>query len=195
MTNIASMLELIRTNYMLGKVKVLVLKDAGPLLVDNETIILKRGYELEIPRFLAEILAEKGIVSFKDEILGIEDIARIHYNEMNIRSPAGIDELPENFYQRALDYMKKLDKELKETVDPALFEEKKRAEIMLKEILFKRLSLLLQLILSPMASYQVLAKLSDEEKVLYELLEKSINKWISIVAPYLTREESATKAG
>ncbi len=195
MTNIASMLELIRTNYMLGKVKVLVLKDAGPLLVNNETIILKRGYELEIPRFLAEILAEKGIVSFKDEILGIEDIARIHYNEMNIRSPAGIDELPENFYQRALDYMKRLDKELKETVDPALFEEKKRAEIMLKEILFKRLSLLLQLILSPMASYQVLAKLSDEEKVLYELLEKSINKWISIVAPYLTREESATKAG
>lgn len=185
MGSVAERLKLLRYSYAANAVKVMVLRDAGSVRIGEDSLTLAKGTEVELPRWAAVRLSELGIAKFKEEPLTIEDVARVHYNEMNVRSPMQLGKLPEGFYQRARDYISQLERGLKETADPALFREKMRAEVMLKEIIEKRISMIMQLVMSSNAAVHVIERLTPEERVLYNELRTAVEEWKALVAPYL----------
>ncbi len=176
-------LSALEEEYLEKPVRVLVLRD-HTLTLPGGSVELRKGTEMEIPRRAARLLQARGVVEVRDEGLKLEDIARIHFSEMETRSPAEIARLPPDFYMRAKEYMALVEERLR-SLDPQAFEEKKRAELFLSEIISHRLSLILRLLQSGVKLAKVMDKLTPEEQVLYEALSTLLEEWRKRVAGYL----------
>ncbi len=183
MTGVRPRLEALRVRYELKPVRVMVVKEVGRIVVDGVEYELRKGTEIEIPRWLARVLAAKGLVELLESPLTLDDIARAHFMVTEAHSLADTPSLPEDFYLRALDYLEQLEEALRRSPEPQLLEEKSKAELYLEEIISRRLWTILQLLRSPAARAEVYEKLSPEEKVLHDTLHEEIEEWRRWVSP------------
>jgi len=173
----SELLELIELSYKLKPVRVMVVKDYGSLEIDGATYELRRGTEVEIPRWIAEVLEEAGVVEVLETGLGLEDIARIHFSTHSVKSVRELERLPENFYMQAKEYLRELDARIRRELNPILLEEKQKAELYLVEIIGRRLSMIVQVLRSFASLVEVYERFSEEEKLLADVLRGLIEEW------------------
>lgn len=173
----SELLELIELSYKLKPVRVMVVKDYGSLEIDGATYELRRGTEVEIPRWIAEVLKEAGVVEVLETGLGLEDIARIHFSTHSVKSVRELERLPENFYMQAKEYLRELDARIRRELNPMLLEEKQKAELYLVEIIGRRLSMIVQVLRSFASLVEVYERFSEEEKLLADVLRGLIEEW------------------
>ena len=176
-------LAVIEARYELRPVRVMVVRDAGRIRVDGVEYELRKGTEVEIPRWMARVLAERGIVEPLESPMTLDDVARVHYMVTEAQSLADTPSLPEDFYLRARDYLESLRRELRRRPDPQLLDELGKAEVYLEEIVTKRLWTVLQLLRSPSARAEVYERLSSEEKALHDTLHEAIEEWRKRISP------------
>ncbi|AEM38241.1 hypothetical protein Pyrfu_0369 [Pyrolobus fumarii 1A] len=184
MPSLEAKLEALRIRYETRPVRVMVVKEVGKIVIDGVEIELRKGTEIEVPRWIAKVLEEKGIVEPLESPMSLDDIARVHFIVTEARSLADTPSLPEDFYFRAADYLRRLETELRRRPEPQLLEEKSKAELYFEEIVSRRLWTILQLLRSPGARAEVYEKLSPEEKTLHDDLLARIEEWKRRVAPH-----------
>ena len=178
MDGIEAKLSLLEKAYDNTIVHAITLADMEKLtLPDGSVINASRGDKIELPRWMARALEEERMVSIIWNEFTVEDVLRIHYREMQRTSILDIEALPENFYWILREYVSRLEKQIRETPDPRLIEERKRLQDYVNEILDKRLQTIISAVTNDKLSNSISPKLSPEEQVLMEELRRIIKEW------------------
>ncbi len=185
MDKIGLQLRKLAIEYRLRPIRVMVVKDYGRITIDGAEYTLNKGAEIEVPRWLADILEEMGVANPVERGLDIEDITRVHFSTLNARTPAELEPLPRDFYMEALRYIERLSVRIKREFNASLLEEQQKAVRYLLEIIDRRLTLILQSIRSPASIAEISSKLSPEELVLLNSLKESLEIWQKFLSPRL----------
>jgi len=171
----------VRISFLAKKVRVMVLKDLGNVRADGEVYELRKGTEVELPRWLARTLQQQGIVKILETPLTIDDIARVHFNVFNARSLRELEAVPEYFYLQVQEYLEELSRRIREEFNAALLDERRKAELYMLEIVSRRITALLQALRSPAAVAEISSKLSMEERVLADAMKSLLDDWLKTV--------------
>ncbi|MEM1619521.1 MAG: hypothetical protein QXU97_00245 [Fervidicoccaceae archaeon] len=183
MSELTSSLELLRAAFDRAPVRVMALRDVGPLRLPSGSIVsAKRGERVELPRWMARALEERGAVVRLLDRFSVEDLLRVHYREMERRSLSEIQKLPEDFYRLAAEYLEVLEVRLKSSPDYRLLEERRRVEECLSEVAEKRLASILDLVIAPRGASELKARLAPEELELYERVSSLVAEWSRVAS-------------
>ena len=133
------------------------------------------GNEYEVYFWVAKELAYAGMVHFREEdILDSTKLFKVQWRE-GVQIPGQISELTDDFYPKLRRFIFDLkDQALKETEK---YQEYNRTKQLARDIVNSRLKKIVALSAAPTQSGQVLKKLTDEEKILFEQLMKLISEW------------------
>ena len=133
------------------------------------------GNEYEIYFWVAKELASAGMVHFReDDILDATKLFKVQWKE-GVQIPGQISELPDDFYPKLRRFISDLkDQASKETEK---FQEYNKAKHLARDIVNSRLKKIVALSSAPAQTEQVLKKLTNEEKILFEQLVKLISEW------------------
>ena len=132
------------------------------------------GNEYEVYFWVAKELASSGVVHFReDDMLDSTKLFKVQWKE-GVQIPGQISELPEDFYPKLRRYLLILKEE---ATQPEKITEYQKTQHLAKDIVNSRLRKIVALSVAPSQSEQVLKKLSNEEKILYEQLVKLISEW------------------
>ncbi len=177
-------LAALEEEYFEKPVRILVLRDRR-ITLPSGALELRKGEEIDVPRRVALALVDEGVAEIRDQGLSLEELARIHFTETNTRSPLEIPRLPRDFYMQAREYLERLDERLSAKVDPEAYEERRKAERFIYEIVAHRLGLILRLLQGGRKPGEIADRLLPEEQALYEALQEVLNEWRGRVVGYL----------
>jgi len=176
-------LKLLEKLFETSPTRVLVLEDfEGLRLPGGAVASAKRGDKIELPRWVARLLEERGIVRRLFDELAVEDVARAHYRELARRSLSDLQKLPDNFYWIVRDYVSYLKRAAASSADAKLLDTAKRLEACLSDVVEKRIQAILSLSASPVAS-EYKSRLLPEEVELLEAISELVQSWASRVKP------------
>jgi len=157
-------------------VKVRILHDSPELFFSGEKLgPLKEGDELELPRWMAQELAESKLARILErEPLDMPTLAKIHWREC-IPSSREIPQMDHDFHYR----LRRLLHELREEAErePSRRVMLEKAESQFKDIINCRMHKILYLAAAPPQADVVLQKMTAEERVLYNHLSTIVNEW------------------
>jgi len=135
------------------------------------------GNEYEVYFWVAKQLAQAGIVHFReDEILDTTKLFKAQWKE-GVQIPGQISELTDDFYPKLRRFLNDLKDQATQTQQSEKFHEYDRTKQLSRDIVNSRLKKIVALASGPGQSEQVLKKLTDEEKLVYERLVKIISEW------------------
>jgi len=140
------------------------------------------GNEYEVHYWVAEKLAESGIVHFREEsCLSASDLFKVQWKE-RVQVAGQISELPEDFYPKLRRYLAQLKKEL--TAKPEKAHEYEKAKQLAGDIINSRLKKIVALSSGPSQADQLVKKMAAEERLIYEQLGKIISDWRTRIQEY-----------
>jgi len=132
------------------------------------------GNEYEVYFWVAKELANAGLVHFReDDLLDSTKLFKVQWRE-GVQVPGQISELPDDFYPKLRRHLAALKQE---ATQPEKISEYQKTQHLAKDVVNSRLRKIVSLSAAPAQSEQVLKKLSNEEKILYEQLVKAISEW------------------
>jgi DNA replication factor GINS len=138
---------------------------------------LEEGNEYSVHYWIGRELVQKGIVHFREEdTLEATKLYKVQWKE-RVQVPGQISELAEDFYPLLRRYLSDLKEDLLKK--PEKMQEYEKAKQLASDIVNSRLKKVIALSSGPIQSDQVVKKLSNEEKLLYEQLRKIISEWKS----------------
>jgi hypothetical protein len=139
----------------------------------------EEGNEYEIYFWVAEKLAEAGIVHFREENqFGPSELYKVQWKE-RVQVAGQISELPEDFYPRLRRYLANLKKEIANG-HPEKIQEHEKSSQLAMDIVNSRLKKIIALSSVPAAQTdQLLKKMAAEERLIYEQLGKIVSNWRS----------------
>ncbi len=144
------------------------------VFVEDDYVELVKGAEYNLPRWIAQILAEKGYAKILEEDIDAVAIGRLMFNESRSRGLIKFEKLKGYFYFKVKSTVLHL---LKQYKSAGNIEEIKKISDMLTTLtsntksLYKiRLSKILSLLSVQELSPEVLNNLSEEEKILYNTM-------------------------
>lgn len=184
---IADRLELARLDYEMRKVRVVFLRDYSRLPTPMGLISVRRGDELELPRWQAIHLKNMGVVEVKDSEVDLNTISTFHYKERRSAQGTPIP-LQQDFYLRAGEYLEKIDKIVRENPSLTLLRDRENAEKNIIDISEARLLKLLRLAYTQDANAKT--KITVEESVVYDYLLKIVSAWRDYIRRIVGREKS-----
>lgn len=177
-----SRLEALKKVFESSGVKTVVVSDIrGLTLPDGSVLNASKGEEIEVPRWLAKYLEERGLVRRRWGELELEDILRIHYRELDRKSVRDLTPLPQHFYWLAREYLQRLDELIKSNPTPVLLDERRKAETYIKEIVDRRIRAIASMAVGGGDASIVSGRLSPEEQELMKELKRVISEWKKIV--------------
>lgn len=136
----------------------------------------EEGNEYEIYFWVAERLAEAGVVHFREEAqFGPSELYKVQWKE-RVQVAGQISELPEDFYPRLRRYLAKLKKEIARG-QPEKIQEHEKATQLAWDIVNSRLKKIIALSSVPAQTDQLLKKMAAEERLIYEQLGKLVTSW------------------
>ncbi len=175
-------LRAVKEAYMEENVKVIVVADYDVDSYMGKRIALRKGEEVELPRWIANALSEKGIVKLKTPYsVSVGDLSRYAFLESRSSHPSSLQALPKNIYLEYREYISSLSKQLKENFNPEIFEELRKAENFMNEIVRYRLSKILRVALGRGTMKEIVEKMTREELILFREISNIIEKWEKIV--------------
>jgi hypothetical protein len=133
------------------------------------------GNEYEVYFWVAKELANSGMVHFReDDVLDATKLFKVQWKE-GVQIPGQISELPDDFYPKLRRFISDLkDQASKETEK---YQEFNKAKHLARDIVNSRLKKIVALSSAPAQTDQVLKKLTNEEKIIFEQLVKIISEW------------------
>jgi hypothetical protein len=135
----------------------------------------EEGNEYEIHYWIAQELAEAGIVHFReDDCLDATKLYKIQWTE-RVQIAGQISELTEDFYPKLRRYLANIKGEI--TKHPEKVQEYEKAKHSAWDIVNSRLKKIVALSSGPPQTEQTLKKFTNEEKFIYEQFSKIINEW------------------
>jgi len=135
----------------------------------------EEGNEYEVHYWIAQELAESGIVHFReDDCLDATKLYKIQWKE-RVQIAGQISELTEDFYPKLRRYLTNLKKDSAKTPEKA--QEYEKAKHSAWDIVNSRLKKIVALSSGPPQTEQILKKFTSEERLIYEQLSDIINKW------------------
>jgi DNA replication factor GINS len=155
-------------------VRVAYTAPATLVFLEDDYVELVKGAEYNLPRWVAELLAEKGYVKILEEGVDAVALGRLMFNESRSRGQIKFEKLKGYFYYKVKSTIQHL---LKQYKSASNIEEIKRISDTLSTLssntknLYKiRLSKILSLLSVQELSPELLGNLSEEEKLLYTTL-------------------------
>ncbi len=181
----SSMLSVVNVINDLRGVKVAVLKDLGRLLIDNEVMNVSRGQEIELPKWLATVLAKLNIVELKYSPLTIDDVSKYLITERSL-SKSAISKLRNDFYIESRELLSRV-KSSSLDADSAITAI--RLESNLRDLIRLRLSKILSVATLGIKVEKFEDNLTLEELLLLKLLNELISTWLNLIAVEVVRTE------
>jgi hypothetical protein len=137
----------------------------------------KVGQEVEVPYWAARELVQLGHVRFREEdVLNYNSLSKIHWRE-TIPASRQIPSLQVTFYcmlRRHIAELRQLSKQ-----DQVKLRELEKTESLVRDIVNCRIRKIVSLAASPTPSEELIQGLTYEERVLYSILNKTIEEWKS----------------
>ncbi|OFX15585.1 hypothetical protein A3K71_03680 [archaeon RBG_16_50_20] len=138
---------------------------------------VKVGQEIEISYWTARELVQLGFARFREEdVLNYNSLSKIHWRE-TIPASRQIPSLQPNFYCMLRRHMAGLQELSKQ--DQVKLRELERTESLVRDIVNCRIRKIVSLAASPTPSEELISGLTYEERVLYSILNKTIDEWKS----------------
>ncbi len=132
------------------------------------------GNEYEIYYWIAKELETAGIVHLREEdVLDTNKLYKAQWKE-GVQIPGMISELPDEFYPKLRRYLAYAESEANQ---PDRIQEYHKAKAFARDIVNSRLRKIVALSSASAQSDQVLKKLTQEEKLIYDQLGKIIATW------------------
>ncbi|GAB6147928.1 GINS complex subunit Sld5 [Stetteria hydrogenophila] len=172
---IGDRLRLIELDYEFRDVRVLFLRDYGELPLPNGKVTVRKGDELDLPRWQARLLAEQGYVEIKERPLSVDEINMLHYREKRGRGANEIQPLPPDFYLKVRDYVSMLNSAIKDNPSSMLLREREVAEKNTLDLADARLVKILRLAQSGSSEYK--DRMTPEEHVAFDVIQSVIEEW------------------
>ena len=134
----------------------------------------EEGNEYEIYFWVAKKLAEAGIVHFREEDrFGATELYKVQWKE-RVQVAGQISELPEDFYPKLRRY---LNDTKKEATQLEKMQEHEKSKQLACDIVNSRLRKIIALSSGPIQADQLTKRMTKEERLIYDQLEKLINRW------------------
>jgi hypothetical protein len=135
------------------------------------------GNEYEVYFWVAKELASAGMVHFReDDVLDVTKLFKMQWKE-GVQIPGQISELPGDFYPKLRRFLRDLKDQATQTQQSEKFHEYDRVKHLARDIANSRLKKIIALAAAPGQGGQVLKKLTNEEKLVYDQLVKIIAEW------------------
>jgi hypothetical protein len=135
----------------------------------------EQGNDYEVYYWIAQELAEAGIVHFReDDLLKPTALYKIQWKE-RVQIAGQISELNEDFYPKLRRYLADIKAEIAKNPEKA--QEYEKAKHLAWDIVNSRLKKIIALSSGPVQTGQMQKKLAFEERFIYEQLGKIINEW------------------
>ncbi|MCC6022616.1 MAG: hypothetical protein LM560_05835 [Desulfurococcaceae archaeon] len=179
------MLSMVNVINDLRNVKVAVLKDLGRLIIDNEVMNVSRGQEVELPKWLATVLAKLNIVEFKYGPLTIDDVSKYLVTEKSL-SKSAISKLRDDFYIESRELLSRV-KSSSLDADSAIIAI--RLESNLRDLIKLRLNKILNIATLSVKVEKFEDNLTLEEQLLLKLLNELISTWLNLITVEAVRVE------
>jgi len=159
--------------YYSTPVKVMILKSVPyiPLL----GTALQKGSEEKIPRWVAQILEEKGFVEILEKPYSIQEVTKIRFSHTQQR--LGLSKLDDYFYINTINMLNRLEEKARKESDLQMLKTLDRAKEDFNEISNIRLSNIIRAV-QFRSLETILKSLSVEEKVLSILMQKTLITWL-----------------
>lgn len=164
-----------RPLYEMEKVKIKVLKKIPEIKVGNEVLgPLAKDQELEIERWIANILKDEGYVEIVDDkSIDLKVISKVAWGE---NRTSQLLSLEPTFYVKAKSYLKLLSERAKN--NPEVLNEKRAAEVKLTDIINCRIQKIVNMaLMGTQPPKEVFERLTPEEKMLFNELLNLILRW------------------
>ncbi len=172
-------MEFIIRDFMEEEVRVEVIGKSSRVVTHEGVIELVRGAEYNLPRWLAYMLAEKGIVNIKEEELSVEKLSNILYNEESTSNRPEFTKIPRYMYLLIKKKLSSIEDALKKKADLNLLQEYKYYEDLLYSINRTRVKKILYLLQLHEIPQDIIEKLSEEEKILLTILRETLTRWMN----------------
>ncbi len=167
-------LELIKLAFELYPVRVAVLSDVGRTPFIDEP--LKRGTEVTVPLWLADVLRKLGKVEPHEDYPIHNRIMKVKFAHTSLGSKQGLPQVSDFFYMSTLKDLKASIEDAQQKMDIDSLTKLNKAVKAFNDIASRRLSFLLKAI--SLGGYSTIERcLSIEEKVLALMLTKILNEW------------------
>ncbi len=192
MIDVNSRLNLIVADYWLRMVRVVVTEPLEEGIPTPAGMVrARRGDELEIPRWQAKLLAEKGVVTLKDKDIDIDTINMYHYKEKKRSAANQITSLPHDFYLKVAELVEKLDALIRERPSHIFIRDREILEKNLAELAEARLAKIIRLATTGEGGLR--DRLTPEETIVYDILHDVISSWREYVKRPFTSSESSKR--
>lgn len=170
--SILARLRLVWYDYLTEPVRIIALKDIGPLPLPQGMMNVRRGDELEVPRWQARELERMGLAEIRDRGLDIDAINMYHYGEKRGRAANQLQGLPRDFYLAARDLIERLDSMIKESPSTMLIRDREVVEKNLIDLAETRLAKILRLASSGGEEFK--ERMTPEESIAYDSIRSIV---------------------
>lgn len=161
--------------YDMEKVKVKVVRKVPEIKVGGEVLgPLDQDQEVEVERWIAEVLKEEGYVEIVDEkSVDLSFISKVAWREIRTDQLVPLEPA---FYVKTRKYLKALSEKAK--ISPEALSEKRNVEVRLTDIVNCRIQKIVSLALTgAQPPKEVFDRLTPEEKILFNELRGLISRW------------------
>jgi hypothetical protein len=134
----------------------------------------EEGNEYELYFWVAQKLAEQGIVHFReDQRFGATELYKVQWKE-RVQVAGQISELPEDFYPKLRRYLAETKKE---ATNLEKMQEHEKSKQLACDIVNSRLRKIVALSSGPAQADQITKRMANEETLIYEQLTRLITDW------------------
>ncbi len=176
-------LALIKMDFDMSPVRVQFIKDYENLPLPSGVVSIKRGDELELPRWQVNELLKEGCVDVKDKRLELDEVNLYHYREKRTQGASAPQQLPQDFYLRAKELAKRLDESIRKNPSSMLLRDREMLEKNIIELADTRLLKILRLAQAGGEEYR--DKLTPEEVIIYNIVRSLLESWREYISALL----------
>lgn len=134
----------------------------------------EEGNEYEIYFWVAQKLAESGIVHFREDArFGATELYKVQWKE-RVQTAGQISELPEDFYPKLRRYIAETKKE---ATNLEKMQEHEKSKQLACDIVNSRLRKIVALSSGPAQTDQITKRMANEEHLIFDQLTKLITDW------------------
>ncbi len=169
-------LRLVEIDFEVKNVRVLFLRDYKMLPTPQGVINVKKGDEIPIPRWQARLLESQGYVNVRDAEIDVDYINAYHFKEKRRTGANQLSPLPQDFYMKSKDLVKKLDDMIRESPSHMLLREREVVEKNLIEIGETRLIKIMRLAQTG-GGEELRDKMTPEESLVYDNVKNVVDSW------------------
>ncbi|ESQ23187.1 MAG: GINS complex subunit Sld5 [uncultured Acidilobus sp. MG] len=167
-------LRLIELDSLLRPVRVMILRDYVLTLPEGK-LSVKKGDEVEVPRWMVQTLMSRGVAKPKD-VVDVNYINSYHYKERRTSAITQLSQLPQDFYVAVGEYLRRLDEEIRAQPSHMLINDRDVSEKSLLELSQLRLNKIMRLAQTD-TEEDVLGNMTPEEALVYSVIRETVNSW------------------